>query len=64
MATLLCLAASAGISLYVANLANFGRLYGSLGSTAVLLPWLYANALALLIGAEVDNVLSERLDAA
>jgi membrane protein len=64
VATLLCLAASAGISLYVAHLANFGRLYGSLGSIAVVLLWLYANALALLVGAEVDNVLSERLDAA
>lgn len=64
VATLLCLAASAGISLYVAHLANFGRLYGSLGSIAVLLLWLYANALALLVGAEVDNLLSERLDAA
>ncbi len=64
VATLLCLAASAGISLYVAHLANFGRLYGLLGSIAVVLLWLYANALALLVGAEVDNVLSERLDAA
>ena len=64
VATLLCLSASAGISLYVAHLANFGRLYGSLGSIAVVLLWLYANALALLVGAEVDNVLSERLDAA
>ena len=51
-ATLLCLAASAGISLYVGHLANFGRLYGSLGSIAVVLLWLYANALAVLIGAE------------
>ena len=64
VATLLCLAASAGISLYVTHLANFGRLYGSLGSIAVVLLWLYANALSLLVGAEVDNVLSERLDAA
>lgn len=64
VATLLSLAASAGISLYVAHLANFGRLYGSLGSIAVVLLWLYANALALLVGAEVDNALSEQLDGA
>ena len=64
VATLLCLGASAGISLYVSHLANFGRLYGSLGGIAVVLLWLYANALALLVGAEVDNILSERSDMA
>lgn len=59
-ATLLCLLASGGISVYVAHLANFGRLYGSLGSIAVILLWLYANALALLVGAEIDATLGER----
>lgn len=58
--TLLCLLASAGISLYVGSLANFGRLYGSLGSIAVALLWLYACAMALLIGAEIDAVLTSR----
>ena len=59
-ATGLVLMASAGISLYVANLANFGRLYGSLGSFAVALLWLYACALAVLVGAEIDASLTSR----
>ena len=62
--TVLCLLASAGISLYVGHLANFGRLYGSLGSIAVALLWLYGCSIALLIGAEIDAVLTSRLDGA
>jgi len=58
--TLLCLLASAGISLYVDHVANFGRLYGSLGSIAVALLWLYGCALALLVGAQIDAVLTAR----
>ncbi len=57
--TVLSLAASAGISLYVAHAGNFGRLYGSLGGVAVVLLWFYAVALALLVGAEVDATLFE-----
>ena len=59
-ATVLCIASSAGISLYVGHISNFGRLYGSLGGIAIVLLWFYATALALLIGAEVDATLSER----
>lgn len=59
-ATLLCLAASAGIALYVDHIGSYGRLYGSLGSVAVVLLWFYATAFAMLIGAEVDATLSER----
>ena len=59
-ATVLCLLSSAGISLYVDNVANYGRLYGSLGSIAVALLWLYVCSLALLVGAEVDAVLTSR----
>lgn len=57
-AALLCLGAFACISLYVANVASFGRFYGSLAGIAVVLLWLYAVALSLLLGAEIDAVLS------
>ena len=60
-ATSLCLLASAGISLYVGHVSNFGRLYGALGSIAIALVWLYACALALLFGAQVDAVLTRRM---
>ncbi len=59
-AALLWLTASAGVSFYVANLASFGRLYGSLGSVAVVLLWFYVSAYAVLIGAEIDAYLAVR----
>ncbi len=60
-ATVLCLLASTGISFY-AGLANYGRLFGALGSVALILFWLYACALTVLIGAEIDAVLTSRQD--
>ena len=59
-AALLWIAASAGVSFYVAHVASFGRLYGSLGSIAVVLLWFYASALAILAGAEIDAILAAR----
>ncbi len=59
-ATVLCLLSSAGISLYVGHFANYGRLYGALGGIAVVLLWLYVCSLALLVGAEIDAVLTSR----
>jgi membrane protein len=62
VAALLCVLASAGVSLYVAHVGSFGKLYGSLGSIVVLLLWLYVSALALLTGAEIDALLSARME--
>ena len=58
--TVLCMAASSGIALYVANIGRFGQTYGSLGSVAAALLWLYGISFALLIGAQVDAVLTAR----
>ncbi len=63
VAALLWILASAGVSLYVAHIASFGKLYGSLGSFAVILLWLYVSALAVLTGAETDAVLASRRQA-
>ena len=46
--------ASAGFGLYVANVANYNRLYGALGGVIVFLLWLWITNLALLFGAELD----------
>jgi membrane protein len=59
-ATALWIVASAGVSLYAAHVASFGRFYGSLGSVAVVLLWFYASALAVLAGAEIDAALTAR----
>ncbi len=45
---------SATFSLYVREIANYSRFYGSLAAVAVLLVWLWLMALSLLVGAEVN----------
>ena len=62
VATVLWIAASLGVSFYVAHAASFGRLYGSLGSVAIVLLWFYASALSILAGAEIDAVLAARAE--
>jgi membrane protein len=54
LATLLWLAASEGLSLYIAHMASFGATYGSLGAVAGVMLWLYATAYAVLLGAELN----------
>lgn len=58
--TALWVAASYGLSVYVAHAQSFGRFYGSLGAAVVLLLWFYVSALAILIGAEINALMEER----
>ena len=46
--------ASVGFSFYLSNFANYGAIYGSLGTAIALLIYLYLSALALLLGEEVN----------
>ena len=46
--------ASIGFSLYLANFANYGLAYGSLGAAVGLLFYLYLSASVVLLGAEVN----------
>ena len=48
------LAASVGLSLFVALSPRFDRTYGALAGVIVVLLWLWLGNLALLIGAELD----------
>ena len=59
-ATLLWILGSIGVSFYARHAGNFGTLYGSLGSIAVVLLWFWTGAVSVLIGAEIDDVLSPR----
>lgn len=45
---------SVGFSLYLANFANYGLTYGSLGAAVGLLFYLYLSASVVLLGAEVN----------
>ncbi len=49
--------ASLGFSFYLYNFANYGVIYGSLGAAVALLVYLYLSAAALLLGAEVNEVI-------
>jgi membrane protein len=46
--------ASALFSLYVAYVANYDRLYGSVGAVIILLFWLYLSFYIVLIGAGIN----------
>ena len=48
---------SAVYSYYVENFARYSILYGALGTVIVLLVWLNLSAVALILGAEVNDTL-------
>ena len=54
VATLLTILFSIGFSFFVNNFATYNKLYGSIGTIIALLLWMYFNALALLLGFELN----------
>jgi len=48
---------SAVYSYYVENFARYSFLYGTLGTVIILLVWLNLSAVALILGAEVNDTL-------
>lgn len=46
---------------YVINFGNYNQVYGAIGAMMILLLWLYVSAFAMLIGAQVNNVLEDAL---
>lgn len=53
----LWVAASAGLSYYLANFGNYNEVYGSIGAVIGLLLWLYVSAYLILLGAALNVVL-------
>jgi membrane protein len=51
---LLWLAGSAGFSIYVGQVADFGAVYGAFAGAIVLVAWLWLTNVALLFGAELN----------
>ena len=45
-------------SFYINHFANYARLYGSLGSLIILIVWLHLSSLILLVGAEINALIS------
>lgn len=54
LATILAIVTSLGFSAYVNDFGQYNKLYGSIGSFMALMLWLYFNAIALLIGFELN----------
>jgi membrane protein len=46
------------LSYYVANLGNYGQIYGQLGAVIVFMLWLYVTGLMVLLGLEINAVLA------
>ena len=57
LAVVLWAISSVGFSFYLANFANYGVTYGSLGAAVGLLLYLYLSASVVLLGAEVNAVI-------
>jgi uncharacterized BrkB/YihY/UPF0761 family membrane protein len=53
-ATLSWLAGSAAFSFYLANYANYGATYGSLGAAIGLMMWMWMSAIVILVSAELN----------
>ena len=49
------------LSWYLANIADYNATYGSLGAVIGLLIWLWLSALVVLIGAELNAEIAERV---
>ena len=54
VATLLWIAASLGLQVYLKMAGSFNETYGTLGGAMVLLLWLYITGIAILVGGELN----------
>jgi len=50
---------SIGFSFYIENFAHYSLIYGTLGAVIILLTWLYMTAVILILGAELNAILSD-----
>lgn len=54
---------SLAFSYYVGNFASYSNTYGSIGGIIVLMMWLYFSAIILLLGGQLNAVMTERKQA-
>jgi membrane protein len=58
IATILLFVFDGAFSYYVAHLGNYGQVYGQLGTVVVFMLWLYVSGLMVLLGLEINAVLT------
>jgi len=51
---------SLAFSFYVGNYGNYSNTYGSIGTMIVLMMWMYFSALILMLGGQLNAVMTER----
>jgi membrane protein len=54
---------SFAFSFYVGNFGNYSKTYGSIGGIIVLMMWLYFSAIILMLGGQLNAVMTERKQA-
>ncbi len=59
-ATILLAVATFGFALYVNNFGKYSATYGSLGAVIIFMLWLYLTGWVLLLGAEINSIISSR----
>lgn len=60
IATVGWIVTSLGFSFYVGNYGSYSSTYGSIGAIIVLMMWLYLSGIILMIGGQINAVMSER----
>lgn len=55
------LIATIGFGFYVARFGSYNATYGSLGAVIVFLTWMYLSAYIILLGAEMNGVIEQRV---
>ena len=61
LATVLWLVASAGLSAYIDHVASYDVTYGSIGAVVAIMMWFYVSAYVVLLGAELDAQIQQKL---
>ena len=51
-----------GFSIYINNLHTYNFVYGTIGAFAVLMVWLYYTSILILVGAEINSQVYNRLE--
>ncbi len=62
IATIGWILTSLGFSFYVSNYGSYANTYGSIGAIIVLMMWLYLSAIILMLGGQINAVVSERAE--